>query len=292
MRNVATLFAPVKYRGRCGRPSTGADGAMELPLIVASRVFDQQPIVLTRIAEGDLEDPARLRAAAAHPVSLLSRNPELLTRGRLDDPVPDLDRESGVEHDPHLFAQAMVMRSRARPRVDRDDPDRRRLIQRVCGQTSPRPVDDHPAFPAGSARISDAISSADPAASHPLFPCSPPARANACARSSVVRTSKMHGTPVVHPTSEMPRAASAAPRSKWEVSPRITAPRQISASNRPDPARRSATSGISKAPGTQATVTSSGTTPWCDKPAHAPSTSFEVTSSLNREATIATRRPA
>src|SRR6476659_6188485 len=258
MRNVPTLFALVKYRGRCRRPSTGA---MELPLIVAPGIFDQQPIVLARIAEGNLEYPARLRAAAAHPVSLLSRNRELLTGGRLDDPVPDLYREPGIQHDPHLFAQAMIMRSRARPRVDRDDPDRRRLIQRVGGETPPRSVDDQLAFPAGSARISDAISSAEPAASHPLFPCSPPARANACARSSVVRTSKMHGTPVVRPTSEMPRAASAATRSKWEVSPRITAPRQISASNRPDAARRSATIGISKAPGTQATVTSSGTTP-------------------------------
>src|SRR5204863_2307494 len=176
MRNVATLFAPVKYRGRCGRPSTGA---MELPLIVATGTFDQQPIVLARVAERDLEDPARLRAAATHPVGLLSRDRELLTGGRLDDPVPDLDREPGVQHDPHLFAQAMVMRSGARPRVDRDDPDRRRLIQRVRGETPPRPVDDHPVFPAGSARISEAISSAEPAASHPLFPCSPPARANA-----------------------------------------------------------------------------------------------------------------
>src|SRR6476646_17863 len=250
MRNAATLFAPVKYRGRCRRPSTGAT---ELPLIVGTGVFDQQAIVLTRVAEGDLEDPARPRAGAAHPVGLLSRNRELLTGRRLDDPVPELDREPGIQHDPHLFAQAVVMRSRARPRVDRDDPDRRRLIQRVRGETPPRPVDDHPAFPAGSARLRDAISSAEPAASHPLFPCSPPARDNACARSSVVRTSKMHGTPVVRPTSEMPRAASAATRSIWEVSPRITAPRQISASNRPDAARRSATIGISKAPGTQAT---------------------------------------
>src|SRR5580765_6120749 len=240
---------------------TPVDRALELPLIVAPGILDQQPVVLTRVAEGDLEDPARLRPAATHPVGLLSRNRELLTGRRLDDPVPDLDREPPVQHDPHLFAQSMVVRSRARPRVDRDDPDRRRLIQRVRCETPPRPVDDHPGFPAGSARISDAISRAEPAASHPLFPCSPPARANACARSSVVRTSKMHGTPVVRPTSEMPRAASAATRSKWEVSPRITAPRQISASNRPDAARRSATIGISKAPGTQATVTSSGTTP-------------------------------
>src|SRR6476646_10151647 len=130
MRNVATLFAPTKYRGRCRRPSTGA---MELPLIVAPGTFDQQSVVLTGVAEGDLEDPARLRAAAAHPVSLLSRNRELLTGDRFDDPVPDLHREPGIQHDPHLLAQAMVMRSRARSGIDRDDPDRRRLIQRVGG---------------------------------------------------------------------------------------------------------------------------------------------------------------
>src|SRR6476620_6791302 len=98
MRNAATLFAPVKYRGRCRRPSTGTT---ELPLIVGTGVFDHPAIVLTRVAEGEREDPARRRAVAAHPVGLLMRNRALLTGRRLDDPVPDLHREPGIQHDPH-----------------------------------------------------------------------------------------------------------------------------------------------------------------------------------------------
>src|SRR5438132_2645411 len=261
MRNAATLFAPVKYRvdTDARRPEVGA---RHLPFVVSVGIFHQEPIVLARIPERDLPVPPRLRPVAAHPVRLLGRNRELLAGGRLHDAVPDLDREPGIQHDPHLLAQAMVVGARARPRIDGHDPDRRWLIQRVRGQATPRPVDDHPAaLPAGSDRIKEAISSADPAASHPLFPCFPPARASAWARSSVARTSKMQGTPVVRPTSEMPRAASAAISSKCEVSPRITAPRQITASKPPDAAKRRATSGISKAPGTHTTVTSSGTTP-------------------------------
>src|SRR5947207_3448505 len=242
-------------------------GARDLPFVVGVGVLHQEPIVLARIAERDLQDPPRLRPAAAHPVRLLSRNRELLAGGSVHDPVPDLDRESGIQHDPHLFAQAMVVSARARSGIDGHDADRRRLIERVRGQAAPWPVDDHPAPAlAGSERIKEAISSADPAASHPLFPCSPPARASACARSSVARTSKMQGTPVVRPTSETPRATSAAIRSKCEVSPRITAPRQIRASNRPASARRPATSRISKAPGTPASVTSSGTAPGSCRP--------------------------
>ena len=46
----------------------------------------------------------------------------------------------------------------------------------------------------------------------------------------------------------MPRVTSRLMYSKWGVSPRITAPRQMTASNRPDRASWRATRGISNAP--------------------------------------------
>src|SRR5215210_1897121 len=54
---------------------------------------------------------------------------------------------------------------------------------------------------------------------------------------------------------------------------------------------RWATSGISNAPGTQATSTSSAATPWRTSPSRAPSRSIRVTSSLKRATTMPKRSP-
>ena len=145
---------------------------------------------------------------------------------------------------------------------------------------------------AGSCSSTDTIDSTASAASHPLLPCAPPARSSAWARFSTARTSKMTGMPVSRATSAMPLAASFATRSKCAVSPRITAPRQMTPSNRPERAKRRATSGISNAPGTHATSMSSSDTPRAVRPASAPSTSLRVMTSLKRAATTAIRRPA
>ena len=63
--------------------------------------------------------------------------------------------------------------------------------------------------PTGSVRISPAISTAAAAASAPLLPCAPPARASACSSVSAVTTPNATGTPVSRAASVMPRAASA-----------------------------------------------------------------------------------
>ena len=112
-------------------------------------------------------------------------------------------------------------------------------------------------------------------------------RAIACSRLSVVSTPKITGVPVASATRWIPAAHSPATKSKCAVSPRITAPRQITASH--ERASRCATSGISNAPGTQCTGTSSR--PSSRSVSSAPSSSGFVTWSLNRPATIATRIP-
>ena len=107
----------------------------------------------------------------------------------------------------------------------------------------------------------------------------------------MVSTPNTMGTPVVNAACWMPSAQGPATYSKWAVSPRITAPRQITASNSPDAAHCLAANGISKAPGTQATVTSSSRTPCRPRPPRAPSSRRWVTRSLKRPQTTATRTP-
>ena len=80
--------------------------------------------------------------------------------------------------------------------------------------------------------------------------------ASACSRVLAVIRPNVVGTPLVRPTSEMPRAASPATYSKCGVSPRITQPTHTSASTPPPAASRAAACGSSKAPGTQTTRTS------------------------------------
>jgi hypothetical protein len=63
------------------------------------------------------------------------------------------------------------------------------------------------------------------------------------------------------------------------------------ASKSPDSARRFAVSGSSKAPGTQAVVTSSGARPWRRRASSAPWSSWLVIVSLNRLQTRAIRIP-
>src|SRR5687768_1317496 len=88
----------------------------------------------------------------------------------------------------------------------------------------------------------------------------------------------------------MPRAAEAAMYSKCGVSPRITTPRQITASNLRDSAAFCAHKGISNAPGTRNKSTASSAADACFKAFCAPSISRETIASFQRLATIAKRK--
>ena len=72
----------------------------------------------------------------------------------------------------------------------------------------------------------------------------------------------------------------------------MTAPRQMTASNLPLSAIFFATTGISNAPGTQATVTSSSGTLWRRSASVAPPSSFVVMNSLKRAHTMPTFMPS
>src|SRR5918999_2860364 len=129
------------------------------------------------------------------------------------------------------------------------------------------------------------------AESKPLLPALVPERSMACSMVSVVRTPKMTGTPVSRAARVAPAAAWPETYSKWAVAPRMTAPRQTTASNSPEAARRLAASGNSKAPGTQATVIEASSRPWRCSAERAPSSSDFVMVSLNRLASRAMRSP-
>src|ERR1700694_2211637 len=129
-----------------------------------------------------------------------------------------------------------------------------------------------------------AISIAASAASAPLLFFGPD-RASAWSLSSVVSTPKAMGTPVSSCTCIRPEAACIATTSKWNVSPRITQPRQMIASWPPFSARASAVTGSSSEPGTQ--KTSGSLTPCTSRAARAPRNSLFDTSSLKRATTTA-----
>src|SRR5262245_24189124 len=82
--------------------------------------------------------------------------------------------------------------------------------------------------------------------------------------------------------SPIPRVTASDTYSKCGVSPRITAPKHTSASYFPLAAIRSASRGISNAPGTRITVTSLSSPPWLFSPSNAPFSSFSVIKLLNR----------
>ncbi len=67
-------------------------------------------------------------------------------------------------------------------------------------------------------------------ASKPLLPAFVPALSTACSMESVVRIPKITGTSVCRLTFAIPLVASFATISKCGVAPRITAPRQTTAS--------------------------------------------------------------
>src|ERR1700694_4141073 len=129
-----------------------------------------------------------------------------------------------------------------------------------------------------------AISIAASAASAPLLFFGPD-RASAWSLSSVVSTPKAMGTPVSSCTCIRPEAACIATTSKWNVSPRITQPRQTIASWPPFSARARAVTGSSSEPGTQ--KTSGSVTPCSSRAASAPLRSLFETSSLKRATTTA-----
>src|SRR5262249_32572845 len=74
-------------------------------------------------------------------------------------------------------------------------------------------------------------------------------------------------------------------------SPRITQPKQITASTSPDSANDLAARGSSKAPGTHASVTSPGSTPALATPRCTPSSRRSVMCELKRAQTTAIRMP-
>src|SRR5437588_680024 len=213
-------------------------------------VLEPERVVLGGVPVCDLQDAAPLLPGVRDSVRLLGRDHELVPGTSLDHLVADLDPEALVEHDPELVPELVVVLARLVPGLDRDHADRGRLVEGVRLDLPPGLIDDHSRSGFGRRSRTSAVSMAAIAASHPLLPCLPPARSRACSKVSVVSTPKTTGTPVSMAASRIPRAAWPATWSKWAVSPRITAPRQITASYPPDAARRFATRGSSKAPGT------------------------------------------
>lgn len=104
----------------------------------------------------------------------------------------------------------------------------------------------------------------------------------ACSTLLVVKTPKPMGIRYFEMVSPIPRVTASDTYSKCGVSPRITAPKQTSASYFPLPAIRSASKGISNAPGTRITVISSSSPPWLFNPSKAPSNNFSVMKLLKR----------
>src|SRR5207342_3345106 len=207
---------------------------------------------------------------------------EQATMQLFEDADLAVSRSSGVDRRPVIDTRAP-----AHGQVGVLEELHRRLLERALGEHQPQ--HGQACFP--SCRRRSTISTAVAAASAPLLPSGPPARARAWSTSSVVSTPKAIGTPVSRATRLMPDAHSPATKSKCGVSPRMTAPRQITASSSPDSTSCFATSGISNAPGTQTTGTDSGSSPWPASSSSAPSSSNLVMSSLNRPATIARRIP-
>ena len=147
--------------------------------------------------------------------------------------------------------------------VGRGEEIQRRLFERALGQDQsqhgrPRRSVQRAGSAAGpgSLRSRSAISSAVTAASYPLLASPAAQRARACSTVSVVSTPKTTGTPVSRAARCSPDGALAG----HEVEVRGLAPDDRTeghdgVARLPTPARRMAARGISKAPGTQATVT-------------------------------------
>ena len=139
----------------------------------------------------------------------------------------------GVEHDPHLVAQSVVVRAGLGARADGHEPDRRHLVQHVGGEPCPRAVDDHGVLSLSCRARSRAGRSSRGRPRRPPIPGCRARRPREPAPARGPRSPaprRCTGIPVLRETSAMPRAASFATRSKCAVSPRITAPRQMIAS--------------------------------------------------------------
>src|SRR6266852_729630 len=130
------------------------------------------------------------------------------------------------------------------------------------------------------------------AASNPLLPDFAPARSIACSRLSAVTTPRVMGRFVSRETWAMPLMTSAAMYSLWEVSPRITTPRQITASYSSLSAARLAAIGSSKEPGTRMMVIASLEAPSLSSASVAPPINRLTMKSFQRLATIATLIPS
>src|SRR5471032_277096 len=133
-----------------------------------------------------------------------------------------------------------------------------------------------------------AISTATRAASRPFSVM----RATACSSFSVVRIALATGVPKSSAIRETPAPLSFDTSSKWYVSPRITAPSAINASNCPDSASFCSASGISSAPGTVTSSTSSPITPSRSSSSVQASTRPLQTGSLKRDCTMPMRSPS
>src|SRR5580698_2508274 len=157
-------------------------------------------------------------------------------------------------------------------------------------RVAPRLARRRPRCPYSRASRS-AISSAVSMDSPPLLASVVAARSSAWSTVSTVRTPKITGTPVSSATRFRPRAHSPATYSKCGVSPRMTHPKAITASQRPLAASLRATTGSSNAPGTRATRRSSAAPPCSAHEAVAPFSRLETMNSLKRAATMATLRP-
>src|SRR6266508_582049 len=94
-------------------------------------VLEPERVVLCRVAVRDLEHPSALLPHVPDPVRFLSRHDELVTGMGFDHTVPDLDHQAGVEDDPHLVSELVIVLARLLSGLDRDDPAPCELVQRA-----------------------------------------------------------------------------------------------------------------------------------------------------------------
>src|SRR4051812_36251376 len=178
----------------------------------------------------------------------------------IEEPLGDVRRDLLGSQDPHLVDPRIVDRGlvvdigrAADGEVGGVEQFERRFLERPLREDQLQHGRQSPAIAATNLAISTAVR----APSSPAF--SPPGvseRASAWSRFSVVSTPKTTGTPVSRATRRIPAAAWPATCSKWAVSPRITHPRQMTASTEPESANTLAASGSSNAPGTHTSVMS------------------------------------
>ena len=168
-----------------------------------------------------------------------------------------------------------------------------RIGRRGCGRTTRRCGRTSVPLPDGFTATRAATQPSRWPSRPLLRPCGLPCRrcrSNACSRVFTVRTPKITGTPVSSVTREIPAAHSPATYSKCGVSPRTTAPMQITASVAPDGRQLLRDERQLERAGNPHDVDLSPA-PYFSSVRCAPSSSASVMSRLKRATAIAKRMP-